>query len=224
MTSTGNDIVALQGADAGRAKNERFYGKIISGPELALYTPLQYGGLPMEHFVWLLWSIKESVYKYQQRLQPALLFSPRKMVVKNICLPKQPLPATFVSGSHTPHSFESDVYYTSTIQLGDAFFHTRSIISPAFIHTVAAGCKSFCNIHWGIKQIAATGYAAQSKAVRAFLLNGLSPILKSCCLNIQKHPAGYPVLYHQSAEVNIPISFSHHGHFVAYSYVLGGQG
>ncbi len=146
------------------------------------------------------------------------------MVVKNISLPKQPLPTTFVSGSHTPHSFESDVYYTSTIQLGEDFYYTRSIISPAFVHTVVASCVNFSNVHWGIKQIAATGYAAQSKAVRAFFLNSISHIFKSNNLNIQKHTAGYPVLYHQSAEVNIPVSFSHHGHFVAYSFVLGGQG
>ena len=67
MISTGNDIVALKAINVARTKQQKFYNKIITGSEKALYEGQFSERLPFEYFVWLAWSVKESVFKYLQR-------------------------------------------------------------------------------------------------------------------------------------------------------------
>ena len=67
IASTGNDIVALIATDKERASHYRFYSRILTAGEQTLYAQQQADGMPFEHFIWLLWSIKESVYKYSSR-------------------------------------------------------------------------------------------------------------------------------------------------------------
>ena len=72
MISTGNDIVALKAINVARTKQQNFYSKIITVSEKALYDEHFSGRLLFEHFVWLAWSVKESVFKYLQRINPDL--------------------------------------------------------------------------------------------------------------------------------------------------------
>ena len=64
MISAGNDIAALAKVNKERIPQPRFYSKILSDSERALYHQPQLTILPFENYVWLLWSVKESVYKY----------------------------------------------------------------------------------------------------------------------------------------------------------------
>ena len=68
MISTGNDIVALGLINKQRTCEPRFYSKILSASEQALYHQSEFTALPFEHYVWLLWSVKESTYKFLKRL------------------------------------------------------------------------------------------------------------------------------------------------------------
>src|ERR1700761_7632079 len=82
VASTGNDIVDLSATDPLRTCSHRFYSRIISGEEKTLYDQL--GGLPFDNYVWLLWSIKESVYKYTSRTNTTLVFAPLTIPVLHL--------------------------------------------------------------------------------------------------------------------------------------------
>src|SRR5476651_714407 len=88
MSSIGNDIIALKTIDVPRTQNPRFYSKILSPAEQLLYQSCC-PTLHFHHFVWLLWSIKESAYKCLQRLQPELVFSPVKIEISHLDVAKK---------------------------------------------------------------------------------------------------------------------------------------
>ena len=81
MRSTGNDIIGLKSIDPHLTIQQRFYSKILSFSELELYYRKASETIPFENFIWLLWSVKESVYKYQKRNFPDLVFSSGKSIV-----------------------------------------------------------------------------------------------------------------------------------------------
>src|ERR1700749_1556209 len=87
LPGTGNDIVALSATDRGRTILPRFYTRILDAREQTLYNGQAVQTLPFDNYVWLLWSIKESVYKYKQRTSPELVFSPTKIPVREVLLP-----------------------------------------------------------------------------------------------------------------------------------------
>src|SRR5437879_4917257 len=87
MMSTGNDIVALKAINIARTKQYNFYKKVISVSEKDLYDRQFSDKIPFENFIWLLWSVKESVYKYLQRITPQLVFSPARIIISQIHLP-----------------------------------------------------------------------------------------------------------------------------------------
>ena len=87
MKSTGNDIVALGSIDNQRTGQFRFYSKILSISEQALYHQPQFAEMPFKNYVWLLWSVKESAYKYLKRNLPGLVFSPAKIIIQHIEIP-----------------------------------------------------------------------------------------------------------------------------------------
>src|SRR5262245_43862973 len=88
MISTGNDIVALRAINVDRTKQPNFYAKIITDNEKSLYDKALFAVLPLEHFLWLAWSVKESIYKFLQRHQHDLVFSLSKITVEQVILPE----------------------------------------------------------------------------------------------------------------------------------------
>src|ERR1700691_5688102 len=87
MISAGNDIISLNAINITRTKQEKFYSKILSPTEKELYNQAEFTTIPFENFVWLLWSIKESAYKYLKRNNPGLVFIPIKFTVKQLLIP-----------------------------------------------------------------------------------------------------------------------------------------
>lgn len=84
--SIGNDIVALKSIDAKKTRQQKFYSKFLTVTEVDLYKKNSLTALPFEHFIWLCWSIKEAVFKFQKRLNPKFIFSFRKIQVQQIDL------------------------------------------------------------------------------------------------------------------------------------------
>src|SRR6202012_724665 len=87
MISAGNDIVSLTATNVTRTKSPEFYSKIISPAEKALFETVDQSVLPFDLFVWLLWSVKESAYKYLRRLDAQVIFTPVKFEVQSIEIP-----------------------------------------------------------------------------------------------------------------------------------------
>ena len=198
MISVGNDIIALDIIDAGRTIQPVFYSRILDPAEARLYPGVS--SLPFEHYVWLLWSIKESVYKCIKRTQPELRFSPRKIIVKQIDL--------------SSDSYQSLVYFNSIP------FYAESRVNDKFISTLATNNTRFDKICWDVRQIGQTDPESQSQQVRSILLDRLQSFFPGDQLQIDKAEAGYPVLVRNSTPTNLPISFSHHHDLVFYSFIL----
>jgi phosphopantetheinyl transferase (holo-ACP synthase) len=215
MTSTGNDIVALSAINVDRTRQPNFYSKIITDNEKSLYDEALFAVLPLEHFVWLAWSVKESVYKFLQRHQHDLIFSPSKIIIAQVTPPpKQSEAQREGIGFH-----EESVYRVQVTFIGHRF-HARSILARDYIISVADNYDDYSKTHWGIKKIGSSEPQDQSAAVRELVLHKLNELFPDDHFKIEKRLAGFPVLLKNGTETAIPVSFAHHDQYVAYSFVL----
>jgi hypothetical protein len=202
LPGTGNDIVALSATDRERTILPRFYSRILDAREQTLYDQQALQTLPFDNYVWLLWSIKESVYKYKQRASPELVFSPTKIPVREVLPPS------------------GDGFYRATISYGPIPLYSRSVIRDNMIATVVSENENFENTHWGFEKIDHSGYAHQSSTVRELAVNQLNSTLSRDHLRIGKSPAGYPIVLDGEEQLEIPVSLAHHDRWVAWSFVL----
>ncbi|HTD40298.1 MAG TPA: 4'-phosphopantetheinyl transferase superfamily protein [Mucilaginibacter sp.] len=215
MISAGNDIVALKAINITRTKQQNFYRKIITETEKALYDKPFSEGLPFEQFVWLLWTIKESVYKYLQRINPGLIFSPTKIVIGQLDPPSNNTISIFES-----RGFNDPKVYKGTAEFGAHILYSRSIITEDFIFSVVNHINGFERVMWGIKLIDSSEPDRQSDAVRVFAIAMLSSLFPDAELEIGKSVYGYPVLLKNGDETPVPISLAHHDRYVAYSFQM----
>jgi phosphopantetheinyl transferase (holo-ACP synthase) len=217
VRSTGNDIVALNGIDKTRTRQPRFYTRILSVSEQALYDPLKLAGTRFEDFVWLLWSIKESAYKYVNRSEPGLLFSPTKLIVRRL---------QFSCGRLESPAGDGEKFFRGMVVSGSHALYFRSTMSEEFIATIVHQEDSFDQCYWGVQRIDNDGYAIQSAAVRELALNRLHALIpgeerfRGRNLQIVKNSSGCPLIIKAGAELDIPVSLAHHGHYIAYSFVV----
>jgi phosphopantetheinyl transferase (holo-ACP synthase) len=219
MNSTGNDIVSLNAIDLSRTKQRRFYSKILAASESILYNQYQ-TDITFENFVWLLWSIKESAYKFLQRNNPGLVFSPTRCVVTQLEIPVENQTNNKSIAVLEGIGFDNQPAVKSMVAVGSEVLYSRSVMNSGFIFSVVSHDDNFDETGWGIKLIDNTDADSQSAEVREFLLEKLKNFLTSDNLQIIKNSHGCPVL--MNGEINIPISLAHHGHWIAYSYRLDG--
>lgn len=220
VKSAGNDIVALELIDKERSERPAFYSKILSTDEQALYKRKESGEMPFEIYLWLLWSIKESVYKYKKRSSPGLSFCPAKIIVQHIDPPSGPSPA-ISPGPWDIDSYEGDELYEGRILFGSEVFYSRSMIHKEWIATVAGDDNRFEGISWGVKMIGRAEYEHQSASVREFVLAKLELLSPGHDWQITKNQVGCPILVKSGAPLNIPLSLAHHDRYVAYSFPSG---
>jgi phosphopantetheinyl transferase (holo-ACP synthase) len=189
--STGNDIVFLKATRPQRTGQFRFYSRILQPSEHSFTLPL-----PFDEYVWLCWSIKESAFKYCKRHSPDLVFAPLNIGVRRLA---------FVDG-----------YYQSFVEPFGVF--SRSVIRDGVIATVVSEDETFTHTRWGFRSIASAAYADQSSAVRAALLEELRGLGFSDDLQIDKNASGCPVVLSGGQPIDLPVSLSHHDHYIAWSF------
>jgi len=219
MNSTGNDIVSLNAINRSRTKQPGFYSKILSASEQLLYNEPEFAAIPFEHFVWLLWSIKESAFKYLQRSNPDLIFSPTKFIVQQLQMP----PGYGITNLETTETegngFDSRANHVKgMIKVGTATLYSRSIIYKELISSVVNGNDNFENTSWGIKLISKSHPSFQSTVAREFLVDRLSRLFQMDNCVIGKSSDGFPIVLEGKKELRIPVSLSHHDRLVAYSF------
>lgn len=212
MFSTGNDIVALKAIDIARTKQPNFYKKILSLSEKELFDQQFSGKIPFENFVWLLWSVKESAYKYLQRITPKLVFSPTRTIISQLELPTSSSPIKLEG-----RDFAQGTVCKGSVAVGDHHLFFRSIITEDFIFSVINDTGDFKNIYWGIQLAGSSEPEEQSKAVRAFLNTKLNILFPNENLEIRKSPHGYPVTIKDGVEFPVVVSLGHHDRYVGYS-------
>ncbi|HWZ04661.1 MAG TPA: 4'-phosphopantetheinyl transferase superfamily protein [Mucilaginibacter sp.] len=221
MLSTGNDIVSLNAINITRSKQPGFYSKILCDTEKALYRESETALMPFENYVWLLWSIKESAYKYLRRIQPGLVFSPTKFVVNQLQIPSGYAATSFEVKETEGRGFDSNAVFKSTITFGAYTLYSRSLMYRELIVSVVNGDEDFENTGWGIKLINKSDPEYQSNAVRAFLVNRLNKLFHLDGLMIGKSMHGVPIVLKGDVEVVLSVSLSHHDKMVAYSFQFG---
>lgn len=198
MISAGNDIVALQAVDPQRSQLPAFYSKFITPTEFALHNPDE---IALVNFVWLLWSAKESAYKYLKRNNPDLVFAPAKITVQLL----------HVLGELKTNE-DAHHQYKGELQINDISLPFLAVVNLQFIATVI----DQGDVTWAVKQIDTADHESQSQAVRCFLLDGL----KMPGVSVDKHPDGYPVLIKDGEALDIAVSFAHHDRYVSYAYQI----
>ena len=220
MNSTGNDIVSLNAIDITRTKQYRFYSKILSPTEKALYNQAAFAAIPFENFVWLLWSIKESAYKYIKRINPELVFTPIKFTVKQLLIPPGYALTNFGATQVEGVGFGNMAALKSIITIGVDALYSSSLMYRQLIASVVSDDENFENTSWGIKLIDNSDPHYQSKAARIFLVDRLQGIFHLDGFVIGKNPAGIPIALEENEELGVAVSISHHERFVAYSFQL----
>lgn len=197
MISAGNDIVALRAVDIQRTLSPAFYSKFITPAEFALHNQDE---IALANFIWLLWSAKESAYKYLKRINRELIFAPAKLVVQQLNV------------LHSSKVAEHTFYYQGKLIAEGTDLPFLSTTSQEYIATVI----DRGDVHWSVKEIEVADYESQSNAVRSFLLDDL----KMPDITIDKHPSGYPVLIMDGKELAIAVSFAHHDRYISYCYQI----
>lgn len=201
--STGNDLVFLPVTRPERTCLPRFYSRILTPAEVEGFQPLAPSGLPFDpglpfdHYVWLCWSVKESVYKYQKRLIPELSFAPLKIEVRHIKPP---------AGDRE--------YYAGIVDN----LYCRTWVRDNVISTVVSEDQQFTDTRWGFSSIDSPAYADQSAAVRTLALGELRAVFSCDDLRLEKDAAGCPVVLAGDQPLTIPVSLAHHGSYIAYSF------
>lgn len=219
MISTGNDIVCMSATDIPRTKQSKFYSRILSPSEQALYNQAANTFIPFEYYVWLLWSIKESAFKYLQRINPLLVFSPTKFVVIRLDIPAGFLMETFSGTSITQTGFDSAAVEGVIICAGHEL-SSRSMVYQDVMVSVVNNNEDFDNICWGIKLIDDINPETQSVEVRSFAMGAIRQHCDGKPIAIRKNPDGIPLLSFDEGKTVLPISLSHHGAFVGFSFHL----
>lgn len=218
MISAGNDIVCINATDIPRTKQSRFYSRILSPPELALYSKPEYAATPFEHFVWLFWSIKESAFKYLQRANPLLVFSPTKFVVTQLDIPLGFTIGNLAEKEMAQRGF-GDSVIKGIIAYADFKLSSRSLIYRETIASVVNSDENFEDIFWGIKSVNYISPDNQSTEARAFLSGALNQQFGAKNVAICKTSDGIPFLSLYNGKTTLPVSLSHHGNFVGYSFL-----
>jgi phosphopantetheinyl transferase (holo-ACP synthase) len=218
--SAGNDIVALKAVNITRSNHPKFYSRILSPAEKELYDELKSTSIPFWNFVWLFWSIKEAAFKFLQRNNPDLVFSPTKFIVAQLVIPAGYKINNVNSTQITGVGF--DTYTINGILIYDSnsiFF--RSSLTTEFVHSVVNNVDDFDSTYYGIKQIEGNDSENQSKAIRDFLIENLQKQTGFNHLAVSKNVSDIPIITKRNEELSIPVSLSHHDNWIAYSFQLG---
>ena len=211
--SIGNDIVALDAINNVRTCQPRFYSKFLIPEELRLFERLCFS-LSRENFTWLCWTIKESVYKFCQQLQPQMAFAAGKIHIREINAPLNPQALQTWNDVFESNTINAGDCFTSLVVIGSSSFYSYSFITEHFIYTITANKQHSNQVYWGIKKIKSTDPASQSIEVRRFTAQKLAQALNTDTVEFVK--SGIPQIRQYP---HVPVSFSHHDKYVAYAFL-----
>ena len=220
MINIGNDIISLKSVNKTRTRDEKFYSKILAPSEVELYNHSKYENLDFEDFVWMLWSVKEAVYKCHQRNDTSLVFSPTKIIVSHLELPQKQPVSSFTVSRYESADIDERNSYNCIVHFKDTTFYGRSILYQELIYTLVTNHSSFASINWGIAVIENSDYESQHNGVRFFVLDRLGILFPEDNLRIMKSDFGFPVVIKNEAETMIPISFTHHKQYIGYAFLV----
>ncbi len=187
----GNDIIDLQGES--RTFHPRFPRRILSDFEWEIYN--EYDENSRRLFVWQAWAVKEAAYKAYRQLDENYIFSAQKIV-------------------WDPHQ--------NTVAIGTQILNVYMRTEADMLHAICSDCPltqistAFTNDH-KIKNIPDL---KASEKIRLFFAENYfkDHIPKKITWN--KTPGGMPIVFVDNYREEISLSFSHHGRYLGYAYIL----
>ena len=199
----GNDIVDLQ--CAGKESNWQrpgFLQKVFNPSEVAL---LYHADSP-DLITWLMWSMKESVYKIISRQEHRRFFTPKKIICQ-ICTSELKKPLNRLS---------------AIVSYKSQYFSTTSLLTDKFIHTIARKGLSEPSIQSDCSYIVENNYQSQHHSLRQNLIEHYAAYTRfdPKYLSIRKDAIGIPHLFFKNQKQNTVLSLSHHGNHVGFAYTL----
>lgn len=194
----GNDIVDLTTSVIGQGERRlRYLEKILTENEIQILDSLG----NEDKWIWLLWSIKESVYKIIHRSERKMKYVPKSIQCIEVC---------FIS---------HEEYYSKVVYNG-AMYIAKSLMHDDYISTVAtADSEDMDKIYHESFPIPKDDNQSEylDNKVRVFYSNLINPGRKN--LTIKRDKNGIPHLVYDEQEIGY-LSFSHHGQFGAFAFIL----
>jgi hypothetical protein len=148
---------------------------------------------------WVLWSIKEAVYKTSVKHGNREGFNPRGIAIEHIV------------------EKEEDRWIGGAI-LDDSHYQTVTTANNKYIHTVCT-TDTLSYVDQVVKLIRSdTVY--QSSEVRVSLIQSIAARKnwREKDISIKKNHLGIPKIYYKNSDTAIDVSLSHHGFYCAYCY------
>lgn len=180
----GNDIVDLKRAVLDTNwKRPRFLDKVFTEEEQKIINSSE----NQHQTVWLLWSMKEAVYKIYVQQYGNRFFNPKRLEC-NILSPQKAI-----------------------VLIGENAYNTFFEITEYYIYTIAT-LKQECDFESDCFKVENSTYKTQSTALQKRFFN----YLNLDGLKIIKNDLGVPKLFQNDKELNRSFSFTHHGIYAAY--------
>jgi phosphopantetheine--protein transferase-like protein len=190
--SIGNDVVDLDDPESQiEVLHPRWIERVFTEAERRALA-----ASPVRHRLhWALWAAKESGYKALRRLDPEAVFSPRAFEIALEELREE----SAVCRGEVRHR---DGTFALEVRLGSSFVHAIASAS-------GTGGRLVARVERTIGDPGAAVRAATAGAVaEAFDLDAAD-------LRVRGRP---PVVHQGTAALDVPVSLSHHGRFVAFAF------
>ena len=194
--SVGNDVVDLDDPDTRLdGLHPRWDERVFGAAEREALE-----ASPSRHLLhWALWAAKESAYKAQKRLDPETVFAPRELEIE-----LSALPAT-----------------RAGVAVGRALHRGRAVgievhVDGACLHAVARSEGEDARLLWGAEAALGDPGAGARRLAAAAIGRALG--LDPSDLRIVGRP---PVATLRDRRIEVGVSLSHHGRFVAFACTLG---
>ena len=134
---------------------------------------------------WLLWSMKEAVYKIVHRQTKNRSYNPLQL--------------------HTEINVQNEAFFEGAVSFNDTTYRTKSYVHKEYIHTIAAiNIEKLSNVQLVIQD--ASNYTSQD--LGKILLNTTS-------VKVYKDNYQIPYLINCETGEKIAVSISHHGRFIS---------
>jgi len=195
--SVGNDIVDLADPETRQqGLHPRFDERVFRPSERAL---LERSDSP--HLLrWALWAAKESAYKALKRLDPELVFSPKRFAVEPCALP--------VAGSQGVA--EGHIVHRGQV------LDLQVQVDGTCLHAVARGTRAAgARLLWRVERAGSDPGATVRRLAATAIGSALG--LDPAAIQIARRP---PVAIHRGRLLEADVSLSHHGRFVAFVCAL----
>jgi len=189
----GNDIVDLSFiSEKFKENKQRYHNFSLSFTEKERFGKL----LENDSFFWLIWSMKESLYKSWVKAGYRKRFNPKQIELGNI------VPETGVT------------YLTRNTDFNNNIYVVNSYMDQNVIHSISRLKNHNDRIKYGLKKITSTEYSEQTLEVRKLLFE-LIPSEISKTAKVVKDRFYIPTLLPNNGPIRYDISLSHEGNYVA---------